>query len=109
MEGNMPAWGLMWVLAIGAFALCKWLTWRDANVAGATRRRQAAYLLAWPGMDARAFLDPHTLSSDARPRAGEWILAFAKTSIGIVLIWLIVPLVPSHLPLARGWVGMAGL
>lgn len=105
----MLPWVLMWVLALGLFALCKWLTWRNANVAGAARARQAAYLLAWPGMDARAFLDPHPIPSDARPRAGEWFFALAKTSLGIALIWLVVPRIPADLLLARGWVGMAGL
>ncbi|MBN9517435.1 hypothetical protein J0H58_02780 [bacterium] len=103
----MPPWAVMWALATGVYAACKWLTWRRAP--GAPARRQAAYLLAWPGMDAPAFLDPRPLAPDRRPTPGEWVFAAAKFALGVGLTWGIVRLVPADRPLARGWVGMVGL
>jgi hypothetical protein len=98
----------MWALAVVIFALCKWLTWHRTKAA-APRSRHAAYLLAWPGLDAAAFLDPKPLPHDRRPVSSEWAFAAAKLTLGVALVWVAVPLIPSQHPLLRGWVGMAGL
>jgi hypothetical protein len=103
----MPPWAVMWALAVAIYAACKWLTWSRAPAAPAGR--QAAYLLAWPGMNAPAFLAPRPLAPDRRPTPGEWAFAAAKLALGIGLTWGIVRLVPVGWALARGWVGMAGL
>ena len=104
-----PPWVVMWALAAAVFALCKWMTWRFTPAAPAPAWRHAAYLVAWPGLDARAFLDPRPLPRDQRPTAGEWLFAFAKVALGAVLVWGVVPLVPAERALLRGWVGMVGL
>src|ERR1700757_60079 len=58
----VPDWALMWLLAYFHFFWLKWLTWRRwrAQIPHSSGRsfigRSAAYLLAWPGMDARSFL-----------------------------------------------------
>jgi hypothetical protein len=99
----------MWALAAVVFALCKWITWRFTPTANAPAWRQMAYLVLWPGLDARAFLDPHPLPREDRPRTGEWGFAVAKVTFGAVLVWGIVPLVPAEYPLVRAWVGMIGV
>lgn len=104
-----PPWAVMWVLAGAVYAGCKWLTWRRTPAPDTPARRHAAYLLAWPGLDARAFLGPRPLPRDRRPGVGEWAFAAAKFVFGVVLVWGAAPSVPTHLPLLRGWVGMAGL
>jgi hypothetical protein len=101
----LPPWAVMWALAAAVFAGCKWVTWRRAPAAPV--RRHAAYLLAWPGLDARAFLGPQPVPR--RPTAGEWAFAAAKLALGVVLTWGVVRTVPDEYPLLRGWVGMAGL
>ncbi len=103
----MPPWVVMWALAAGLFAACKGLTWRRAPPAPV--RRQAAYLLAWPGMDAAAFLDPHPLPRDRRPTPGECAFAAGKLALGVGITWGAVRLVPADVPFLRGWVGMVGL
>jgi hypothetical protein len=100
-----PPWVVMWATASALFAACKWLTWRRTPAAPAWRH--AAYLVAWPGMDAAAFLSPS--ARVRRPSAGEWLFAAAKLALGIGLVWGVVRFVPSELPLVRGWVGMVGV
>jgi hypothetical protein len=60
-------------------------------------------------MDATAFLDPRPSFETNRPSAGEWLFAAAKLGFGVALVWGLVPLLPTEMPLFRGWVGMAGL
>lgn len=104
-----PPWAVMWALAAAIYAGCKALTWLATPAPGTPARRHPAYLLAWPGMDARAFLDPRPLPAGRRPTAGEWAFAASKLGLGAVLTWGVVRLVPEDDPLLRGWVGMAGL
>ncbi len=104
-----PPWAVMWALAAAIYAGCKWLTWRRTPAPNTPAWRHVAYLLAWPGMDARAFLDPRPLPPDRRPTPAEWAFAVAKLALGLALTWGVARLVPADLPLLRGWVGMAGL
>lgn len=104
-----PPWLVMWVLAAAIFAACKALTWWRAPVSGAPTWRHAAFLLSWPGLDAGAFIDTRPLPPERRPRLGEWAFAAGKLALGVVLMWVAVPLVPTTLPVLRGWVGMIGL
>ena len=106
---DWPPWVVMWTLATAVFAGCKWMTWARTPAPDVSAGRQVAYLFAWPGLDARAFLDPRPLSRDRRPDAGEWAFAAGKLGLGIVLTWAVVRLVPADRPILRGWVGMAGL
>ena len=69
--------------------------------------RALGYLLAWPGMDATAFL-PNQPSS-AKPQRDEWILAATKTCLGAALAWLVARMATPVGPLLTGWVGMIGL
>jgi len=97
----------MWTLAFAIYAGCKWLTWwSDRSRACRPAWRSVAYLLAWPGMDAEAFLDAtvHVL----RPPLRSWLFAFAETSLGTVLLWVVARSVPESHPLLRGWAGMVG-
>ena len=106
-RGILPPWVFMWSLSFAIFAGLKWRTWWKAR--GGTPYaawRSAAYLLAWPGMDAEGFL--RGLAA-ARPSVRAWLWALAKTATGAALIWLVARHLPARAPLARGWVGMAGL
>jgi hypothetical protein len=99
----------MWTLSVVIFAACKWITWQFTPSLSASAWRQVAYLAAWPGLDAKAFLDPHPLPRSCRAGAGEWGFAVAKLTFGVALVWGVSPRVPGGVPLLRGWVGMAGL
>ncbi|QEL18017.1 MBOAT family protein [Limnoglobus roseus] len=109
MPFDWPPWGVMWALAAALFAACKLLTWAKTERQSASVGRQLAYLFGWPGLDAKAFLDPRPLPPDQKPKGGEWAFAAAKLGLGMALIWGAVPLVPADAPILRGWVGMAGL
>lgn len=95
----------MWALAAAIFVGCKWLTWADVRVP-APGWKHLAYWIAWPGMDAPAFLGAGTVE---RPRIGEGIFAAAKLAFGIALLWGALGKIGSEHRLLRGWVGMVGL
>lgn len=99
----------MWVLAFAIFAGCKWLTWRRTPAPHAEWWQHAGYLLAWPGLNARAFLSSEPLSQNDRPLAREWILALMKLVAGVVLFWGITSWISEERTLLIGWVGMVGL
>lgn len=101
-----PRWALMWTLAFAIYCGCKWLTWRRCHVRSPIAK-QLAYLLAWPGMDAAAFLGAD--SKIDPPTAREWLFAGVKVAIGALLFFGVArSILPEHEYWA-GWVGMAGL
>jgi len=98
----------MWALSFAIFAGLKWMTWwkartRIAHSAG----RSIAYLVAWPGMDAEAFLDAG--KHPAKPTARQWLWATLKTALGVALLWVVARRVPEEHGLLRGWIGLFGL
>jgi Membrane bound O-acyl transferase family len=105
----MPRWVLMWTLAFAIYAWCKWLTyWTVRGRIGARdRRRMLGYLLAWPGMDAEAFLSK-TNAAVHPPSLPEWTAAALKVVFGVVLTWIVARWVWPESPLAAGWIGMTG-
>jgi hypothetical protein len=101
-------WAFMWILAISIYAGLKWLTWWNArNHIHHEVWRAIAYLLAWPGMDAEAFLNSHERAS--RPRFGEWLRAIFVTCAGAALLWIASRVPAPQFLLLRGWIGMLGL
>lgn len=97
----------MCTLALAIYSSLKWLTWwRERVDVTHTAVRSAAYLLAWPGMDATAFLGG---SRVRKPRSLLWWWALAKTCTGILLMWVCARHVPATSPLLRGWIGLLAL
>ena len=107
---TVPRWAFMWTLAVAIFCGCKWLTWRRTPAPVGTRAWQrAAYLLAWPGLDADAFLRPPDPTRVCPPAAGEWVAAATRTALGAALLFGGARAVPASNDLLFGWVGMVGL
>jgi Membrane bound O-acyl transferase family len=101
-------WAFMWTLSVAIYAGLKWLSWWKAQKKiSHPAWRSAAYLLAWPGMDAEAFLDAR--KKPAAPGSRDWFWAILETALGVVLLWVIARAVPPVHPLLRGWIGMLGL
>lgn len=96
----------MWALAFAIYCGCKWLTWWRTPVASAPAWRQAAYLLAWPGLDAAAFLGDDSASP---PRGVEWIRAIRNVAAGLVLFFGVAHLVLPRDAYVAGWIGMTGI
>jgi alginate O-acetyltransferase complex protein AlgI len=106
-RGRVPAWAFMWTMAAALYASCKWLTYRHADDRIHARPwRRVAYLVAWPGMDATAFLNGRFAEAG---RAIEWFSALAKTTFGIVLLWMVAPLLLARNQWLAGWIAMAGV
>jgi hypothetical protein len=96
----------MWALAFTIFAGLKWLTWwKIRSRISHPAWRSAAYLLAWPGMDARTFLDPREQASP--PSFERWLWAFIKTALGGGLLWGLARKFSGE-PLVEGWIGIVG-
>jgi alginate O-acetyltransferase complex protein AlgI len=108
IAADWPRWALMWLLALAIYAGCKWLTWRRTPVAGAPWWKHAGYLLAWPGLDAAAFLTGQ-LPAKERPRVGEWARATLRLLAGAALFWGAAKVVPRDDELLLGWLGMIGV
>lgn len=109
LHARLLAWAFMWLLAVAIFAGCKWFTWwqaRNTGFAEGNRKRNAAYLFLWPGMDAREFLNGATQEPIALQ---EWLVAIAKTLAGIALIWAGARVISLGHPMLGGWTGMLGL
>ncbi len=106
-RSKLAPWALMWTLAFTIYAGCKWVTWWQNRSIPTTRTRRLGYLLAWPGMDAAAFLN--STGRPQSPSPSDWAGAVLKTAFGAVLLWGVARRVPSSLPLVRGWVGLVGL
>jgi hypothetical protein len=102
-----PRWLFMWLLAVAVYAGLKWLTCQRTRVPSVPAWRHLAYLLAWPGLDAAAFLNPNRPVSS--PDIREWVGAVVKLLGGATLLWGIAPIVSERAELLRGWIGMAGI
>ena len=98
-----PRWVFMWTLAFAVYAGCKWLTWRRTPSPGAPWWRHAGYLLAWPGMDAGAFLRSEPRAEP--PAAWQWRSAAAKLLAGVALFWGAARFVPAHQEIVLGCAG----
>jgi Membrane bound O-acyl transferase family len=104
----LSPWVFMWVLSFSLYFSLKWWTWWRARFDIVhSGWRSAAYLLAWPGMDADDFLDANQRAQP--PVASSWLWAMTKTAVGAVLLWFVARSVPERDPVIRGWVGMVGL
>lgn len=107
-RNRMSAWLFMWTLSFAIFLGLKWMTfWRARDCVPHNARRSLAYVAAWPGMDAEAFLDAK--KHPAKPTVHEWLWASLKTAVGVALLWMVARLVPPQHSLIRGWIGLFGL
>ena len=103
---SWPGWVVMWSLAFTIYCGCKWLTWRRTPVARVPAWRHVAYLLAWPGLDAVAFL---TEQPGHPPHRKEWMRGARNLVMGLILFFGIGRLVLRWNASIAGWTGMAGV
>lgn len=99
-----PAWSRMWLIAVVVYAICKLISFWPERHRGSSRRR-VAYLLWWPGLDARMFLGAEV---GHVPTVREWLFALLKLTVGCGLI-AISGSIRSISPMVRGWIGMIGI
>lgn len=105
---TIPAWASMWTLAFVLWAGCKWIAWNAVAGFGTDMRRLAAagFFLAWPGMDARPFLDRSNVISPPLRSIAQPLLRIAT---GLLLLGFAIDGVnTSAHPLLIGWIGMIG-
>lgn len=53
---GLRGWEVMWAICVLLYIMLKLLTWCTARRENAPSWKHWVYLLAWPGMDAEAFL-----------------------------------------------------
>jgi alginate O-acetyltransferase complex protein AlgI len=106
----VAAWVFMWLMASAIFLGCKWLTLGSAShrAGRVCPFRAAAYLFAWPGMDAVRFLSPDLAPRCSRtPMMKSAALAIVRISLGALLIFAIARQATE--PILPGWIGMIGM
>src|SRR6266403_111089 len=106
----LPAWGFMWAMAFAIFFACKWITLGVAltRSKSASPFRAMAYLVAWPGMDAKRFLSPDlTPPVPISTTLKIAVVAIARILVGISLLFAIAR--RAHDPILTGWIGMVGM
>ncbi|MBI3881161.1 MAG: DUF393 domain-containing protein [Verrucomicrobia bacterium] len=105
---HLPAWAFMWLVVYSLLLGCKWLTWRRAENERlhASAARSLGYLLAWPGMDAAAFLSQPV---SRPPTAREWFWGALNLATGFALLTLAAACVLTTRPMLNGWLAMIGL
>ncbi|HVJ84690.1 MAG TPA: membrane bound O-acyl transferase family-domain-containing protein, partial [Caulifigura sp.] len=104
----LPRWALMWTVAFGIYAGLKLMSWMGRSGGRASPWTHLAYLTAWPGMNANAFLftPPADVTSPGR---FEWLSAATKTVTGIVLVRVAIDLSSMCHDRLAGWIGMVGI
>ena len=101
-----PAWGSTLAVALALFFPLKIATLRG-HARSAPLPRLLAYLLLWPGMNARRFFDSRGPRA-ARPALGEAVAAFGKTVVGIAMVGWAAVAVGNDPSLSVAAVGMLG-
>jgi membrane bound O-acyltransferase family protein len=101
-----PRWAVMWALAFAIYCGCKWLTWRRTPLEQVPAWRHAAYLMAWPGLDAAAFLGAHV---GHPPRRADWVRGLTNLVIGLALFFGIARFVAPQSSYLAAYLGMAGI
>ncbi len=105
---GLPEWQVMWLLAIAMYGSAKWLTLASLPITTrASTGRIFGYLLLWPGMNAKEFLD--VKAAVARPKGGEWLLAIVNLVWGLVLIYGVAHHLTDRSAILAGWIGLCGL
>lgn len=97
----------MWAIAVVVYAVCKGFTWQQAQTPQTPLWKHAAYLLAWPGLDAPAFLTNSTVVS--KPCVAEWMFAVIKAVAGVVVLAFARSAISVFPPYLAGWLGMIGI
>lgn len=105
---DLPAWAVMWSVAFVIYLLLKVTTWLDRTKAPVAGWKHAAYLLAWPGMDANRFLNAERIAIK-RPSTTEWIFALLKTGFGMCLVAILPKARFERFPYLDGLVEMIGI
>jgi alginate O-acetyltransferase complex protein AlgI len=105
---TLPAWGTLFTVAFSIFYAFKWLTYRRAVAMGARPglKSSIGYIFFWVGMDALAFFDRRVIVP--KPAVSEWMLAFLKTGLGLVLYFLAARMFYTAHALTAGYIGLTG-
>src|SRR5262249_39384167 len=69
----------------------------------------AAYLFAWPGLDARSFLAGRDETRRFDVGNAEWIRGLLSACVGLSLLFGVARTVPREELLVVGWIGMIGI
>lgn len=110
LRAKLLPWVFMWLLAVAIFAGCKWQTWWELRSTARPRknwRRDAAYLLLWPGMEVEEFFEDS--AEKQRIQTMEWLVGIRNTLAGVVLIWIGARVIALGHALLGGWAGMIGM
>lgn len=106
---SLNGWVVMWTISVLLYVILKLLSWCSARRADAPLWKHWAYLLAWPGMDAEAFLFKSLDGKVSSARVSEWCFAFAKFASGLLLVFAFIPTIGIGSPFFVGWLGIVAM
>lgn len=84
---GVSAWVEMWCLAFLIYTVCKGLAWQRVRVTAPSRGRQAAFLLAWPGMDASDFFRPRMAAAPPCSARADVLYGAMWAIVGASMFW----------------------
>lgn len=105
---DSPRWLLMWLLAAAIYFALKLLTWSTAEKAHVPLWRQAAYLFAWPGMNADRFFTADDANRIEPPMIRQWLAGAINFTAGGIIFWTAQYWLPPSSLILLGWAGMIG-
>lgn len=106
-RASLPVWAVMWLMAFATYAVCKLLAWHACDVV-APWKQCVAFMAAWPGMNANAFLAGHETVREGKSLR-PLVTAAGCLVAGAVLFWCLARRLPEDWSTTRAWLGMVGL
>lgn len=109
-RNTVQAWEFMWIMALSIFLGCKWMTWRHALNVKPSAVRSLMYLIAWPGMDARTFLEKNAAVEKTAPFSflKKASCSLLNTLVGALCLFYSERIITVW-PLPAGWLAMCGI
>ncbi|MEX2318196.1 MAG: membrane bound O-acyl transferase family-domain-containing protein [Pirellulales bacterium] len=108
VPADWPRWAYMWLTVSAIYLAFKILTLTAAPTESVPASRKWAYVFAWLGLNAPAFLATNPSRRPAPPAPSEWLEGLLNATAGAVVFWNAHRWIGPSAPVVLGWAGMIG-